>query len=132
MPEKPAVQEPHRGEHHWANPNNDDQMDEINMIFGGSMSITSKTQGKKLKREISLAQRIESRRRMKWFKANISFVPEDDPETEFSNQNCDILAQGLIELIEYSYHQGIPSFSEGQLKRTLRLSVLNVEQFQDR
>jgi hypothetical protein len=30
-------------------------MDEINVIFGGSMSIASKTQGKKLKREISLA-----------------------------------------------------------------------------
>jgi hypothetical protein len=25
---------------------------------------------------------------------------------------CDIVAQGLIGLIEYSYHQGIPSFSE--------------------
>jgi hypothetical protein len=30
-------------------------MAEINMIFGGSMSITSNTQGKKLQREISLA-----------------------------------------------------------------------------
>jgi hypothetical protein len=30
-------------------------MGEINMIFGGSMSIASKTQGKKLEREISLA-----------------------------------------------------------------------------
>jgi hypothetical protein len=39
----------------------------------------------------------------------------------------DILAQGLIELIEYSYHQGIPSFLEAQLKRTLRLSVLVLE-----
>jgi hypothetical protein len=29
--------------------------------------------------------------------------------------NCDILAQGLIGLIEYSYHQGIPSFSEAHL-----------------
>jgi hypothetical protein len=28
---------------------------------------------------------------------------------------CDILAQGLIGLIEYSYHQGIPSFLEAQL-----------------
>jgi hypothetical protein len=24
--------------------------------------------------------------------------------------NCDIMTQGLIGLIEYSYHQGIPSF----------------------
>jgi hypothetical protein len=29
-------------------PNGDEQMAEINVIFGGSMSITSKTQGKKL------------------------------------------------------------------------------------
>jgi hypothetical protein len=35
--------------------------------------------------------------------------------------DCDILAQGLIELIEYSYHQ-----------RTPGLSVLGPEQFQDR
>jgi hypothetical protein len=33
--------------------------------------------------------------------------------------NCDILTQGLIGLIEYSYHQDIPSFPEAQLKRTL-------------
>jgi hypothetical protein len=31
---------------------------EINVIFGGSMSIASKTQGKKLHHEISLAQCI--------------------------------------------------------------------------
>jgi hypothetical protein len=30
-------------------------MDEINVIFGGSLSIALKTQGKKLEREISLA-----------------------------------------------------------------------------
>jgi hypothetical protein len=29
--------------------------------------------------------------------------------------DCDILAQGLIGLIEYSYHQGIPSFPEARL-----------------
>jgi hypothetical protein len=33
--------------------------------------------------------------------------------------DCDILTQGLIGLIEYSYHQGIASFPEAQLKRTL-------------
>jgi hypothetical protein len=41
----------------------------------------------------------------------------------------DILAQGLIELIEYSYQQGASSFSEAYLKRTSRLSVLGLEQF---
>jgi hypothetical protein len=40
-------------------------MAEINMIFGGSMSIASKTQGKKIQHEISLAQRIEPGRRMR-------------------------------------------------------------------
>jgi hypothetical protein len=29
--------------------------------------------------------------------------------------DCNILAQGLIRLIEYSYHQGIPSFPEAHL-----------------
>jgi hypothetical protein len=29
---------------------------------------------------------------------------------------CDILTQGLIGLIEYSYHQGIPSFPKAQLQ----------------
>jgi hypothetical protein len=85
MPEKPAAQEPRQGEHHQANPDNEDQMDEINVIFGGSMFIASKTQGKKLEREISLAQCIELDRRMKWSETDISFGPEDHPETELSN-----------------------------------------------
>jgi hypothetical protein len=37
--------------------------------------------------------------------------------------DCDILIQDLIELIEYSYHQGIPSFSEAHMQRTPGLSV---------
>jgi hypothetical protein len=44
---------------------------------------------------------------------------------------CDILAQGLIGLIEYSYNQCIPSFLEAHLQGTLRLSVFDLEQFQD-
>jgi hypothetical protein len=48
-----------------------------------------------------------------------------------STITCDILTQGLIGLIEYSYHQGIPSFPEAQLQITLGLSVLGLEQFQD-
>jgi hypothetical protein len=44
---------------------------------------------------------------------------------------CDILAQDLIGLIEYSYHQGIPSFLKVHLQRTPELSVLGLEQFQD-
>ena len=45
--------------------------------------------------------------------------------------DCDILAQGLIGLIEYSYQQGIPSFPEAHLERTPGLSVLGPEQFRD-
>jgi hypothetical protein len=43
--------------------------------------------------------------------------------------DCDIMAQCLIGLIEYSHHHGIPSFPEAQLKRTLGLSVFGPEQF---
>jgi hypothetical protein len=49
----------------------------------------------------------------------------------FKGVDCDILTQGLVGLIEYSYHQGIPPFPEVQLKRTLGLSMLGPEQFQD-
>jgi hypothetical protein len=62
-------------------------MAEISIIFGGSMSITSKTQGKKLQREINLAQRIEPGRRMRWPDVDISFGPEDHPITELSEKN---------------------------------------------
>jgi hypothetical protein len=41
----------------------------------------------------------------------------------------DILAQGLIELIEYSCQQGASSFLEAYLERTFKLSVLDLEQF---
>ena len=41
----------------------------------------------------------------------------------------DILAQGLIELIEYSYQQGASSFSEAYLERSSKLSVLGLKQF---
>jgi hypothetical protein len=62
-------------------------MAEINMIFRGSMSITFKTQGKKLQHEISLAQQIEPGRRMRWSDDYISFGPEDHPDTELSERN---------------------------------------------
>jgi hypothetical protein len=50
-------------------------MGEINVIFRGSMFITSKAQGKKLERKINLAQRIEPRRKMKWSDVDISLGP---------------------------------------------------------
>jgi hypothetical protein len=68
-------------------------MAEISMIFGGSMSITSKTQGKKLQRGISSAQRIEPGRRMRWSEVNISFRPEDHPITELSDRNLSFVVK---------------------------------------
>jgi hypothetical protein len=62
-------------------------MGEINVIFGSSMSITLKTQGKKLKREISLAQCIKPGRKVRWSYVDISFEPEDHLEIELSDRN---------------------------------------------
>jgi hypothetical protein len=59
-------------------------------------------------------------------KRSIKLSTPNGKEMEF---RCDILSQGLIGLIEYSYHQGIPSFLEAHLQRTLGLSVLGMDQF---
>jgi hypothetical protein len=61
-----APQVARRGEHHREISDKDVHMAEINVIFRGSMSINSKTQGKKVQREISLAQQIEPGRQMRW------------------------------------------------------------------
>jgi hypothetical protein len=71
-------------------------MGEINVIFGGSMSITSKTQGKKTEREISLAQCIEPRRRMRWSDVDISFSPHDHRDIELSDRNLPFMVKLLI------------------------------------
>jgi hypothetical protein len=60
------------------------------------MSITSKTQGKKLQREISLAQHIEPGRQMKWSDDYITFRPEDHPITELSEKNLPLIVKILI------------------------------------
>jgi hypothetical protein len=72
-------------------------MVEINAIFGGSMPIASKTQGKKLQREISLTQRIELGKKMRWSDVDNSFGPEDHPYTEFSDRNLPFMVKILIE-----------------------------------
>jgi hypothetical protein len=72
------------------------------MIFEGSMSIVSKTQGKKLEREISLAQCIEPRRKMKWSDVDISFGSEDHPETELSERNLPFVVKLPIERYKVS------------------------------
>jgi hypothetical protein len=71
----------------------DEQMGEINVIFGGSMSITSKMPEKKLQCEISLAQRIEPERRMRWSDVGISFGPEDHPDTKLSDRNLPFMVK---------------------------------------
>jgi hypothetical protein len=63
------------------------------VIFGGSISITSKTQGKKLQCEISLAQYIEPGRWMGWSNDYISFGPEDHPDTELSKRNLPFIVK---------------------------------------
>jgi hypothetical protein len=68
-------------------------MAEINMIFGGSMSITSKMQGKKLQHKISLAHDIKPRRRMKWSDDYITFGPEDHPVTELLGRNLPLIVK---------------------------------------
>jgi hypothetical protein len=95
-PAAPAPQGPHRGEHRRDDPNGDEHMAEINVIFRGSMSITSKTHGKKLQREISLAQRIELGRRMKWSDVVISFRPEDHLHMELSGKKLTFVVKILI------------------------------------
>jgi hypothetical protein len=71
-------------------------MAEINIIFRGSMPITSKTQGKKLQHEISLAQRIKPGRKMRWSDVDISFGPEDHPDIELSDRNLPFMIKILI------------------------------------
>jgi hypothetical protein len=92
-PTAPTPQDPRRGEHHREVSDRDEHMVEINMIFGGSMSITSKTQGKKLQREINLAQHIEPGRQMKWSDDYITFRPEDHPVTELSERNLPLIVK---------------------------------------
>jgi hypothetical protein len=72
-------------------------MGEINIIFRGSMSITSKTQEKKLKQEISLAHRMKPGRRMRWPDVHISFGSKDHPETELSERNLPFVVKLSIE-----------------------------------
>jgi hypothetical protein len=87
-PTAQVAQEPRQAEHRRANPANDDeQMGEINVIFRGSMSLASNTQGKKLEREMSLAQRIEPGRMMRCSGIDISFELENHPDTELPDRN---------------------------------------------
>jgi hypothetical protein len=86
-----APQDPRRGEHRREISDEDKHMAEINVIFEGSMSITSKTQGKKLQCEISLAQQIEPGRRMRWSDDYISFGLEDHPDTELFERNLPLV-----------------------------------------
>jgi hypothetical protein len=72
-------------------------MGEINVIFRGSMPLASKTQGKKLQHEISLAQPIEPGRRMRWSDIDISFRPEDHPDVKLSDRNLSFIIKIPIE-----------------------------------
>jgi hypothetical protein len=63
------------------------------VIFEGSMSIALNIQGKKLEREISLAQRIEPRRMMTWFDMDISFGSQDHLDTKLSDWNLSFIVK---------------------------------------
>jgi hypothetical protein len=63
------------------------------MIFKGSMSIISKTQGKKLEQMINLAQCIEPGRMMRWSDVDISFGPHDHLDTEPSDRNLSFVVK---------------------------------------
>jgi hypothetical protein len=97
-PAASTPQEPHRGEHRRVDPDSDEKMGEINVIFIGSMSIASKTQGKKLEWEISLAYRLKTGRRMKWSYVDISFGPDDHPDTELPERNLPFVVKLSIGL----------------------------------
>jgi hypothetical protein len=92
-PAASAPHDPRRGEHRREISDGDEHMVEINMIFRGSMSIASKTQGKKLQHEISLAQQIELGRWMRWSDEHITFGPEDHPVTELSERNLPLIVK---------------------------------------
>jgi hypothetical protein len=92
-PAAPAPQEPPLVDQRRVDYDGDEQMGEINVIFGGSMSITSKMPEKKLQCEISLAQRIEPERRMRWSDVGISFGPEDHPDTKLSDRNLPFMVK---------------------------------------
>jgi hypothetical protein len=72
-------------------------MGEIIVIFGGSMSIASKTQEKKIHHEISLVRCIESGRMMKWSGVSISFRPEDHPDAKLFERNLPFVVKIPIE-----------------------------------
>jgi hypothetical protein len=62
-----------------------------------------------------------------WLRGNVPGLGLTDGDVGLlRGVDCDILTQDLIILIEYSYHQGIPSFLKAQLQRTLGLSVLDL------
>jgi hypothetical protein len=119
-PAAPAPQEARQGEHHRAHPPNDDeQMGEINMIFRGSISSTLKTQWKKLEREISLAQCIEPRRRMRWSDVDISFGSQDHPDTKLYDRNLPFMIKLPIgqHKVAKTFHGIIPWQSSTPVRR---------------
>jgi hypothetical protein len=95
-PAASTPQEPRRVDQRHTDPDGDEQMTEINVIFRGSMYIASKMYGKKLHCEIILPQRIEPGRRMRWSDADISFRPKDYPDTELLDRNMPFIIKILI------------------------------------
>jgi hypothetical protein len=66
------------------------------LLAVADVCIEADLHGKKIEREISLAQHIELDRRMKWSEIDISFGPEDHPMIELSNWNLAFMVKLLI------------------------------------
>jgi hypothetical protein len=86
------------------------------------MYIASKTQGKKLQCEISLAQRIEPGRRMRWSDAGISFGPEDHPDTELSDRNLPFIVK-----IPIGHHKVAKTFIDSGASLNLMMRKTFIE-----
>jgi hypothetical protein len=65
-----------------------------------------------------------------WSRGDVSGLGLTDEDVGLlRGVDYDIPTQDLIGLIEYSYHQGRPSFPEAHLQGTSGLSMLSPEQF---
>jgi hypothetical protein len=121
-PAAPAPQDPHQREHRREISDGDQHMAEINVIFGGSMSITSKTQGKKLQREISLAQQIKLGRRMRWSDDYISFGLEGHTDTELSERNLPLIVK-----IQIRWHKVAKTLIDSGVSLNLMMRTTFIE-----
>jgi hypothetical protein len=115
-----APQETRQVDQRRVDSNGNEQMREINVIFRGSMSITSRTQGKKIQREISLAQHIEPGRMMKWSDVSISFQLEDHLDIELFERNLPFMVK-----IPIGWHRVAKTLNDNGASLSLMMKTFN-------